>query len=48
MQNKFQNKYRIPSTRLQTWDYGTNCASFITICTQNREHFFGTIQNDNM
>ena len=48
MQNKFQNKYRIPSTRLQTWDYGTNGAYFITICTQNREHFFGTIQNDNM
>ncbi len=48
MQNKFQNKYCIPSTRLQTWDYGTNGAYFITICTQNREHFFGTIQNDNM
>ena len=48
MQNKFQNKYRIPSTRLQTWDYGTNGAYFITICAQNREHFFGTIQNGSM
>ena len=46
MQNKFQNKYRIPSSRLQTWDYGTNGAYFITICTQNREHFFGIVQND--
>jgi putative transposase len=45
MQNKFQNKYRIPSSRLQTWDYGTNGAYFITICTQNREHFFGIVQN---
>ena len=45
MQNKFQNKYRIPSSRLQTWDYGTNGAYFITICTQNREHFFGVVQN---
>jgi REP element-mobilizing transposase RayT len=45
MQNKFQNKYRIPSTRLQTWDYANNGAYFITICTQNREHFFGNIKN---
>lgn len=45
MQNKFQNKYRIPSARLQTWDYANNGAYFITICTQNREHFFGNIKN---
>ncbi|WP_298396842.1 transposase [Flavobacterium sp.] len=45
MQNKFKNKYRIPSTRLQTWDYSSNGAYFITICTKNREHFFGNIQN---
>lgn len=45
MQNKFKNKYRISSTRLQTWDYSNNGAYFITICTQNREHFFGNIQN---
>lgn len=48
MQNKFKNKYRIPSTRLQTWDYSKNGAYFITICTQNREHFFGYIQNGMM
>jgi REP element-mobilizing transposase RayT len=41
--DKFQNKYRIPSARLQTWDYGSNGAYFITICTQNRQHFFGEI-----
>ncbi len=45
MQNKFQNKYRIPTTRLQTWDYSNNGTYFITICTQNREHFFGNIKN---
>jgi putative transposase len=45
MQNKFKNKYRISSTRLQTWDYSNNGSYFITICTKNREHFFGTIQN---
>lgn len=45
MQNQFQNKYRIPSARLQTWDYSSNGAYFITICTQNRQHFFGNIHN---
>jgi REP element-mobilizing transposase RayT len=48
MQNKFKNKYRIPSIRLQTWDYSNNGAYFITICTQDRNHFFGDIQNGNM
>lgn len=45
MQNKFQNKYRIPSARLQNWDYSNNGAYFITICTKNRRHFFGKIHN---
>jgi len=43
MADKFQDKYRIPSARLQTWDYSSNAAYFITICTKNREHFFGEI-----
>lgn len=38
---KFKNKYRIPSARLQTWDYGNNGSYFITICTKNRDHLFG-------
>ena len=46
--DKFQNKYRIPSARWQTWDYGSNGAYFITICTQNRRHFFGEIINSNI
>ena len=40
---KYKNKYRIPSTRLPSWDYGWNGAYFITICTHNRIHFFGKI-----
>ncbi len=40
---KYRNKYRIASTRLQDWDYGWNGAYFVTICTHNREHFFGQI-----
>lgn len=48
MSDKFQNKYRITSTRLQNWDYSWNAAYFITICTQNREHYFGEIENNKM
>jgi REP element-mobilizing transposase RayT len=40
---KFQNKYRIPSARLQNWDYGANGAYFITICTDKMQHYFGAI-----
>ena len=45
MTNKFQNKYRIQSSRLQNWDYRWAGAYFITICTKNREHYFGEIEN---
>jgi putative transposase len=40
---KFQNKYRIPSARLQNWDYGENGAYFITICTKNMACYFGDV-----
>jgi len=43
--DKFQNKYRIPSARHPHWDYRWAGAYFITICTQNRIHYFGEIQN---
>ena len=46
--DKYHDKYRIPSTRLRSWDYGTAAAYFITICTKNREHFFGEIRNGEM
>ena len=45
---KFQHKYRIASARASWWDYGWNGAYFITICTKNREHFFGKIENGQM
>jgi putative transposase len=41
--DKFENKYRIASARLQTWDYTGNGAYFITICTKDRAHFFGRV-----
>ena len=43
MSDKFQNKYRIPSARLQNWDYGSNAMYFVTICTAHRECYFGEI-----
>ena len=41
--DKYRNKYRIPSARLQHWDYGSAGMYFITICTKTREHAFGEI-----
>lgn len=46
--NKFQNRYRIESTRLKDWDYGSDAIYFVTICTQDREHYFGKITNGKM
>ena len=46
--DKFQNKYRIPSSRLQNWNYGSPGLYFITVCTKNREHYFGEIINGEM
>ena len=48
MSEKFQNKYRIQSARCPNWDYSSNAAYFITICTQNRENYFGEIINQKM
>lgn len=48
MTEKFQNKYRIPSARLQNWDYGWNAPYFVTICTKNREYYFGDIVDGKM
>ena len=47
MSEKFQNKYRIPSARLLNWDYGWNAAYYVTICTHNRECYFGEIVKPN-
>ena len=46
--DKYKSKYRIASTRLQTWNYANAGAYFITICTKNREHFFGEIIDGEM
>lgn len=43
--DKFKQKYRTQSARLSNWDYGSNGAYFVTICTQDRVHYFGEIKN---
>ncbi|MDD2796998.1 MAG: hypothetical protein PHV20_00240 [Bacteroidales bacterium] len=45
---KYQNKYRIPSARLQNWNYSWDAAYFITICTQTRIHYLGNITDGEM
>ena len=39
----FKNKYRIESTRLNGWDYRNPGYYFVTICTKNREPYFGRV-----
>ena len=48
MTTYFQNKFRNETIRLQNWDYRWDGSYFITICTKNREHFFGEIINGKM
>jgi putative transposase len=45
---KFQNKYRIESTRLRGWDYSNPGLYFVTIVTRNRFAWFGKIVNGAM
>jgi putative transposase len=45
MTEKFQGKYRSESARWQNWDYGNDGAYYITICTKDRAHYFGKIDN---
>lgn len=42
----FKNKYRIESSRLYGYDYSWPGFYFITICTKDRECFFGEINNN--
>ncbi len=44
----FQNKYRIKSARLQSWNYGWESSYFVTVCTKNRINYFGNINDGKM
>jgi REP element-mobilizing transposase RayT len=41
----YQDKYRIESTRLRGWDYGSRGWYFVTICAQSHAHIFGEVEN---
>ena len=45
--DRFQNKYRIESARAEWHDYNGGIY-FVTICTKDRENFFGEIENGTM
>ena len=42
-EDKFNDTYRIPSARLKYWDYGSHGLYFVTICTKDRNSYFGEI-----
>ena len=44
MGRKNENKPQRKSPRWQAWDYANPGAYFITICTKDRNHFFGRIE----
>ncbi len=44
----YRDTYRVESARLPNWDYSWEAKYFITIVTQNSEHFFGEIVDGEM
>ncbi|MFZ1290267.1 MAG: transposase [Melioribacteraceae bacterium] len=44
----YKNKYRIKSLRLTNWDYSNFGYYYITICTEEKEEYFGKIENGKM
>ena len=48
MASLFRNKYRIESSRYQGYDYSLPGKYFITICTKNKIHYFGEIDDGKM
>lgn len=45
MKKLFADKYRVITNRLTYWDYSNEGCYFITICTKDREYYFGEIEN---
>jgi len=44
----YRNTFRVRSIRLPDYDYTRNGYYFITICTYNKEEYFGNIKNEKM
>jgi putative transposase len=45
---KYNNKYRIDSIRLKNYDYSQEGYYFVTICTKDKQKYFGNIENEKM
>ncbi|WP_259016563.1 transposase [Emticicia fluvialis] len=43
MSELYNNKYRIPTVRLKSWNYSFEGFYFVTICTKNKKYYFGNI-----
>jgi len=41
----YQNKFRIPTIRLQSWDYSQDGWYFVTICTKKRKCYLGHVRD---
>ena len=48
MSEKFKNKYTIKSARLSNYDYSQSGMYFVTICTKDKEYFFGDVKDGKM
>ncbi len=48
MADLFRNRFRIPTARAPWWNYGSDAAYFVTICTHGRQHFFGEVVDGTM
>lgn len=48
MSEKFKGIYRSQTTRKPNWNYGWEAIYYITICTGDRDHYFGGIVNAEM
>ena len=46
--SRYKNKFRVESARLKNWNYAWSGVYFITICTKEREYYFGEIHNGKM
>jgi REP element-mobilizing transposase RayT len=43
--DNYKGKYRIPSNRLRVFDYSSNAAYFVTICTHGKVNYLGEIKD---
>jgi len=46
MDDRFADRYKIESSKLNNWDYSTPGKYFITICAHNKGNFFGKVENN--